>query len=354
MKKLFQTGLALGNISGNCSACNIDLSWLYHTPSKLLWLDKIVVTDYLWNLLVSPPRTVYKEDHDINTYQRDLMQKTGKLVFELLDSVGLIEHISENFVSDDNYEAINKQIDSDFDLLLELGKVKTEDSHIYSIGECQYCKPRLWTLYFSLLAARRLDANISLDKEELFYLRTLLPLKLYGDVSVSRSSNAINEILEMKIPQVNIWPKLAFNDKEKCFMCANLDKCNDSYLLDLEKKLFTLLEYRQHDEIQEFCTVLNRICNTRFINQYEVDSAELLRELNIEKVKIQARLNKTYKKVDNWVKVVGTISAALSLGAIFNCPELSPIGAVGLFSSNVGEKINDYFKNKYRWVNFVN
>ena len=153
MKKLFQTGLALGNISGNCSACNIDLSWLYHTPSKLLWLDKIVVTDYLWNLLVSPPRTVYKEDHDINTYQRDLMQKTGKLVFELLDSVGLIEHISDNFVSDDNYEAINKQIDSDFDLLLELGKVKTEDSHRYSIGECQYCKPRLWTLYFSLLAA---------------------------------------------------------------------------------------------------------------------------------------------------------------------------------------------------------
>lgn len=71
-------------------------------------------------------------------------------------------------------------------------------------------------------------------------------------------------------------------------------------------------------------------------------------------MKVQAKLNKTYKKVDNWVKVVGTISAALSLGAIFNYPELTPIGAVGLFSSNVGEKINEYFKNKYRWVNFVN
>ena len=98
----------------------------------------------------------------------------------------------------------------------------------------------------------------------------------------------------------------------------------------------------------------NHICNTKFINRFEVDSAELLRELNIEKVKVQAKLNKTYKKVDNWVKVVGTISAALSLGSIFNYPELTPIGAVGLFSSNVGEKINEYFKNKYRWVNFVN
>ena len=51
---------------------------------------------------------------------------------------------------------------------------------------------------------------------------------------------------------------------------------------------------------------------------------------------------------------IASISAALSLGAIFNYPELTPIGAVGLFSSNVGEKINEYFKNKYRWVNFVN
>ena len=58
--------------------------------------------------------------------------------------------------------------------------------------------------------------------------------------------------------------------------------------------------------------------------------------------------------MDNWVKVVGTISAALSLSAIFNYPELSPIGAIGLFSSNVGEKINNYFKNKHRWVNFIN
>ena len=41
-----------------------------------------------------------------------------------------------------------------------------------------------------------------------------------------------------------------------------------------------MLEYRQHDEIQEFCAVLNHICNTKFINRFEVDSAELLRELN--------------------------------------------------------------------------
>lgn len=354
MKKIFQTGLALGNISGNCNVCNIDMSWLYNTPSKLLWLDKIVVTEHLWNLLVSSKKSEYKVMKDGDSFQRDLMNKTEKMIFEILDSVGLVERISDSFVSEKYYNVISKQIDSDFELLLNRGLIKTIDSHIYNIGECRYCIPKLWTLYFALLASKRLDANISLNNEELTYLRTLLPLKLENNVPVSRASNAIDEVLEMKIPQVKIWPEFIFNDKEKCFKCANMNKCNDSYLKDLEKNLFGILEYRQHDEIQEFCAVLNHICDTKFMARYEVDSIELLRELNIEKVRVQAKLNKTYKKVDNWVKVIGTISAALSLGAMFNYPHLSTIGAVGLFSSNVGDTINNYFKNKYRWVNFVN
>lgn len=354
MKKLFQTGLALGNISGNCLACNIDMSWLYNTPSKLLWIDKIVVTEHLWNLLVSSKKSEYKAMQNSNSFQIDLMNKTEKLVFEILDSVGLIERINDKFVSEDNYEIIYKQIDYDFTLLQKMDLIKTTDSHIYSIGDCKFCVPKLWTLYFALLASKRLNANISLNIEELTYLRALLPLKLNDNVSVSRCSNAIDEVLEMKIPQVNIWPEFTLSNKDVCFKCTKMDKCNDSFLIDLEKKLFALLEYRQHDEIQEFCTVLNSICDTKFITRYEVDSKDLLRELNIEKVRVQNKLNKTYKKVDNWVKVVGTISAALSLSAIFNYPELSPIGAIGLFSSNVGEKINNYFKNKHRWVNFIN
>lgn len=354
MKKLFQTGLALGNVSGNCSACNIDMSWLYHTPSKLLWLDKVVVTEHLWQLIVGPKRSEYMAKQTSNNFQRDLMFKTDKLVFEILDSVELIQHIGDNFVSQENYQAIYKQIDADFDLLLENKVLKKQDSHIYSIGKNRYCQPKLWTLYFALLASRKLNANISLDEEELTYLRTLLPYKLAMDISVSRSSSAINEVLLMKIPQVNIWPEFTFSNKARCFECAKMEKCDDSYLKDVEKNLFSLLEYRQHDEIQEFCGVLNQLCDKKFAERYEVDSKDLLRELNIEKIRVQAKLNKTYKKVDNWVKIVGTISAALSLGAIFKYPELTPFGAIGFFAANVGDKVSNYFKEKYRWVNFVN
>ena len=195
MKKIFQTGLALGNISGNCNVCNIDMSWLYNTPSKLLWLDKIVVTEHLWNLLVSSKKSEYKVMKDGDSFQRDLMNKTEKMIFEILDSVGLVERISDSFVSEKYYNVISKQIDSDFELLLNRGLIKTIDSHIYNIGECRYCIPKLWTLYFALLASKRLDANISLNNEELTYLRTLLPLKLENNVPVSRASNAIDEVL---------------------------------------------------------------------------------------------------------------------------------------------------------------
>lgn len=97
---MFQTGLALGNLSGNCEACNIDLSWLYSSPSKLLWLDKIVVTDYLWKLLDNPNLAKYGEINDGDNLRRITYDKSNKLVFEILDSVGLIERISDNFVSD--------------------------------------------------------------------------------------------------------------------------------------------------------------------------------------------------------------------------------------------------------------
>lgn len=354
MKKLFQTGLALGNVSGNCNACNIDFSWLYFTPSKLLWLDKIVVTEHLWQLIVGPKESEYKVNRTSDNFQRDLMFKLNKMVFEILDSVGLIQRISDDFVSIHNYEIINRQINDDFELLLENGYMKTQDSHFYSIGENHYCQPMLWTLYFSLLASRKLNANVSLDEEELTYLRTLLPLKMESKIPVSRSDSAINEILEMKIPQVKIWPKFVFNDKKHCLECTKMNSCNDSFLVDVEKNLFSMLEYRQHDEIQEFCRVLNHICDTNFAKRYEVDSKELLHELNLEKVKVQAKLNKTYKKIDNWVKVVGTISAAISLGAFFGHPEFTSFGAAGLFASNVGDKVNNYFKEKYRWVNFIN
>lgn len=110
----------------------------------------------------------------------------------------------------------------------------------------------------------------------------------------------------------------------------------------------------EHEEIIEFCKVLDHICDTKFKNCFEIDSHDLIRELNIEKVKVQRKLNKSYNKVKNWSKLIGIISAGLSLGAIFNNPTITAVGGMGIFASQTMEQINDYFHKKYNWVNFVN
>ncbi|WP_290378309.1 hypothetical protein [Muribaculum intestinale] len=96
------------------------------------------------------------------------------------------------------------------------------------------------------------------------------------------------------------------------------------------------------------------ICDTKFKNNLEINARDLIRELNIEKVKVQRKLNKSYSNVRNWSKLIGVVSAGLSLGAIFNHPTIAAVGGIGIFASQTIEQVNDYFHKKYNWVNFVN
>ena len=49
MNKLLVTGLALGKKFGTCQVCNFDFEWLLHYPSVLVWADKILVADTIWD-----------------------------------------------------------------------------------------------------------------------------------------------------------------------------------------------------------------------------------------------------------------------------------------------------------------
>lgn len=351
MKKIFQTGLAFGNENGTCEACNLNYSWLLNTPSNLLWIDKVVVTKPIWDIIT-------KENNDKGkSPSKDqvlVIGKAIKLVYEILHSVDLIEIVDSNEISEEDSQIIYNQIEEDLNILKNNGEVNTEDNHIYCIGSYRYCIPSLWTLYASLVYSRRNNCNFSLEEDQLVYLRKLLALKESQEFAVSRKSYAINEVLRMYLPEINIWPEYMFEDRKRCLSCGNFTKCDDSYLSSVEKNLFNLLEEREHDEIKEFCQVLDDICDEKFKDSYEVEPEGLLRELQVKKVKVQGKINKVYKKVDNWSKIVTTISSALSLGCFFGHPKLTAIGGVGMFASNAAEKISDYYQNKYKWVNFIN
>ena len=351
MKKIFQTGLAFGNENGACEACNLNYSWLFKTPSNLLWVDKVVVTKPIWDIIMSQPETLddkTPQNHNL------IIHKAAKLVYEILHSIGLVEIVDSNEIGKEESDLIFDQIRKDIKYLKEEGVITRKEDHLYYIDNNGYCLPALWTLYASLVYSRKHDCNFSIEEHELVYLKKLLHYKVDRIIIVNRNTTAVNEVLEMSLPELRIWPEYLFVVKTHCESCRNMTKCNDSYLIQIEKSLLKLLEEREHEEILEFCQILDRICEKKFKDAYEIDSQDLLRELNIEKVKVQHKLNRVYKRVDNWSKIITTISAGLSLGTLFGYPELTAVGGAGIFASQTIDKINHYFKGKYNWVNFVN
>lgn len=257
MKKILQTGLAFGIENGSCSACNLNYSWIFGTPSNLLWVDKIVVTKSIWDIVTKETNFPIEKDEKHNVIRDYRIGKTIKLVFEILNSVNLIEILDSNQITEEDSNLIYNQINEDINLLKNNGMVKSDDGHMYSIDNYEYCIPMLWTLYASLVFSRRNNCNFSLDNSELSYLQTLLPIKLGRNISIGEKTSAISEVLELFIPEVDLWPEYLFQDLNHCNRCINIRKCNDSYLGDVEKRLFNLLEQREHEEIIEFCRVLD-------------------------------------------------------------------------------------------------
>lgn len=351
MKKIFQTGLAFGYENGVCEVCNLNYSWLFNTPSTLLWVDKVVVTKPVWEIIT---KDYAHEDGVTDKKNNIIVQRTMKMVYEILKSVGMIELVDSNGISEEDKALIYKQVESDIELLSSLDIINDNNDHLFYIGTESYCIPSLWTLYASLLYSRRTMSNFSLEDNELTYLRTLIPIKQGKEVPVSRKASAINNVLEMYLPELRLWPEYMFVKQETCDTCSKLAVCDDKYLNTIEKRLFKLLEQREHDEIIEFCQILDSICEESFKDDYEVDTNDLVRELNVRRVKVQHKLNQVYKKVNTWSKVIGTVSAALSLGFFFDNPEITAIGGLGMFAAEITDKVNNFFHEKYKWVNFIN
>lgn len=266
----------------------------------------------------------------------------------------MVEIVDSNGISDEEGDLIYNQIKDDINWLREIGLASTQDDHMYSIGDYEYCVPILWSLYAEMLFSRRSNCNFCLDDRELAFLQTLLPLKLGQEVTIGRKSNAVAEVLEMYIPEVKLWPDYLLANPTTCNACANMKKCDNSYLNSIEKNLFVLLKQRENEEILEFRNVLDSLCDTKFKNATEINPCDLIRELNIEKVKVQQKINKSHGQVKRWSRIIGIISAGLSLGALFGKDTLAAIGGVGVFASETIEQLNEYIQKKYNWISFVN
>lgn len=158
----------------------------------------------------------------------------------------------------------------------------------------------------------------------------------------------------MKLPTFELWHPYLVDSVNKCSQCVNENRCKDEYLSVIEKQVFALLEYRERDEIKQLCQLMDRICSERFKEEYDIEPKDLLHEINVERVKVQRKLNTTYKNIERWKNVVMTISAGLSLGGFFGNGIMSAVGGIGLLAADVVGSNISQFEKKHRWVNLFN
>lgn len=106
MNRLLVTGLALGTEADVCQVCNFDYTWLLRYPSILIWADKIMVTEAIWDSIIAETWPKPRE-----------LAKCFKIIFETAKSEGIIEIVDPSpVVRKEIKEMIYEQIDKDLEL----------------------------------------------------------------------------------------------------------------------------------------------------------------------------------------------------------------------------------------------
>ena len=346
MKNILQSGLALGIPTQHCICTNMDFNWIFMNPTNFLWVDNVIVTESMWSIITGTGALGFVEKS-----KQDPFSKTVRLIYSILNDVGIVKIISDKSITQEEGDNLYNKIQDDIELL---GDSVKEQGNRMKIGRYCYCAPALWSLYAALYLSRNNNACFMLDQSEMSFLKKILPLKMGKQVRIASSNTAINEVLYMKLPTFDLWHPYLADSANQCGQCANEGKCKDESLTEIEKQVFTLLDYRERDEIKQLCHLMDRICSERFKEEYEIDPKDLLHEINVEKVKVQRKLNTTYKNIEQWKNIVMTISAGLSLGGFFGNRILSAVGGIGLLAADVvGSNISQSEK-KHRWVNLFN
>lgn len=282
--------------------------------------------------------------------------KVNKLIFEVLSSLGILETLQPNIISQETSDLLYRQIESDILLLKDLEEAMDEgNGHFVRVGNESYCRPMLWSLYAALLVSQQNDATFLLKDSETEYLKKLWSIKYYGEnlLSVERNE-AIANVLTVLFPDLHLGHEFLFDSKEKCNICTRYNLCSDKYLSEIEKQLFYILEQREKEEVKQLCQILDRISSRQINSMSAMDVNELLRELNCEKIRAQKKLAKVFPKVEKWTSLIASISVPLAFGSLWDKDMLTILGAAGLGLSQTIDKIALAVKNNYRWVGLLN
>lgn len=340
-KSILVTGLVLGKETQICSCNNVNFGWLFSQSTDLLWADNVVVTEN--------EMAVIKDQSKEQPYM-----KAVDIIFSKLYDAGIVKVIPDSEIDSEIAEELSARLTNDLSLLSDIIEVSdNENDPIMTIGESHFCFPSLWTFYASIYLSFYHNVNFALSSDEFVFLKELIPRKYGKYIEESRTKVAMQEVLGLYLPAINIGHPYLFEDKvTRCLSCAHNNNCQDDYLKQIEKQVDKVLEYRQYDEIRQLCEVLDKLCARKSSYGTILTGDELWTDLQ-EEAKIQERkAYKVLKQISKWRRI--STYASIGLGAAsFISPYFGLSSAVPAAASQFLSDKEKKIKKDASWINFV-
>jgi hypothetical protein len=355
--KVLVTGLWMGGEAESeehCVACNYDYSWLFNSPSTLIWADKIVITPNI-------AETIEKETYP---FDNKPIAKTIKKAFDIAqENFSLIEvRDSRRILTEKLLDKIDQEAELDRNILAKLyhthvkmGDEKKVPGQIFIDGE-EYCLPSISSIYASLVLAREWDARCLFSDHVLNYCKYKFGLAQITDPHLGHPPNAFNTIFDSFLPEYKVFPDYLFSHSEPdlCKKCASEEKCSREYMTDFEHRFSKYLEMREYDEIDQIKTLITDITLRLQSAGEKIDHDTIVEEFREEERKATRRIRSTFPKIMRWsnLALIASIPIAV-VGIATGLPVVTVSGASVAGSAQITKESVKYLKNRYSWIGFV-
>ncbi len=349
MRKIMISGLALGNAYDSCSACNYDFNWLINYPSLLLWVDELLISKHIWQVI---QETRYPKNKKV--------AKAIKLMFDMANAEGIVKIFDPTeIMTKDHSDNIFYQIDEDKKLLerafndtYSSGSEGVPDA--FKLGQTEYCSPVLWTYYASNYLAEHFSAHCILPGQAYKYFNHLFGADLKM-INHAATVSSFDKVFEVAIPNELTVHNYAFVGDDHCNSCMKEEECKDTYLLGLEKDVDKFLTFRTYDEIQSIKEVTEKIIKIRNENNGHLDPLEVKEEFIVRKKQIERGMHKSFPRVERWSNLATVLSVPVAVGGLYlQNPEMTVAGASVAGVATIAKESISYMRNKYNWIGFVN
>jgi hypothetical protein len=344
--KLLVTGHAIGVTDGPCDVCNFDYSWLFRHPSTLLWVDKIIITPYMDEVIDS---TDYPDNGGP-------ISKSLKEIFNTARDYDLIEVKDPNkILNSDLSQKLVKEIEHDREVLPELFpdeiKINEEDlPGAICTDESEFCEPYLWSIYAGLVLSKKWNAQCLFSDHVMNFLQYKFGSSQINAQATDNVSQPFNTIFNPILPEYNVYYNMLGS---KCGECKHLKTCEEQSLPKLRADLSKYLDLRDYDELKQLKEVLWRIIKSIESKHVSYSDEDIINEFREEQRIIRKRMHSTFPKVKRWANISLLASIPITLVGLYTgLPVISAAGVGAASLSKYTELSIKHLESKYSWVGF--